>query len=215
MNAANIKHRMLSILNNALARKDRASIVHKTTQLNRFSVLSRSSISKYTYIGPRTRIIDADIGSFCSISWDCQIGLPSHETGQVSTSPIFTKRLNGTNVSWVERDTHQTILPRTTIGSDVWIGTHAIVMAGVTVGHGAVIGAGSIVTKDVAPYTIVAGVPAKELRMRFKSEFVQVLLEKRWWEAPDKEIRDALRLFQSEPLTLPLIQKLPQGLQSA
>ncbi len=70
----------------------------------------------------------------------------------------------------------------TTTGHDVWIGTRAIILSGVTVGHGAVIGAGAIVTKNVPPYAIVAGVPAISRRMRFPPDIVSRLLQLKWWD---------------------------------
>lgn len=81
------------------------------------------------------------------------------------------------------------------IGSDVWIGFEAMIMAGVRVGDGAIIGAGAVVTKDVAPYAIVGGVPAREIKKRFDDETVAKLLRLKWWDWPVEKIRDALPLI--------------------
>lgn len=74
------------------------------------------------------------------------------------------------------------------IGSDVWIGSHVIILSGVTIGHGAVIGAGATVTKDVAPYTIVAGNPIRVIRKRFTESQIEKLLQVKWWEWNDEKI---------------------------
>jgi acetyltransferase-like isoleucine patch superfamily enzyme len=76
------------------------------------------------------------------------------------------------------------------VGNDVWIGTDAILMAGITVGDGAVIAAGAVVTKDVAPYSIVGGVPAKEIKKRFDNEKIESLLSLKWWDKDEKWLRE-------------------------
>lgn len=83
------------------------------------------------------------------------------------------------------------------IGSDVWIGYEAVILAGVTIGDGAVIGARAVVTKDVPPYTIVGGVPAKSIRKRFSDDIITALLELRWWDWPEERIAAHLNAIQS------------------
>lgn len=86
------------------------------------------------------------------------------------------------------------------IGNDVWIGYDAIIMAGVNIGDGAIIGARAVVTKDVEPYSIVGGVPAKEIRKRFAPDVVAKLLELKWWNWPTEKIKDHLAAIQSGDL---------------
>ncbi len=86
------------------------------------------------------------------------------------------------------------------IGHDVWIGDNAIIMSGVSIGHGAVVGAGAVVTKDVAPYAIVAGNPAHKIRQRFAEGDVARLLEIGWWSWPDARVRKSLPLLASGDL---------------
>ena len=74
------------------------------------------------------------------------------------------------------------------IGNDVWIGYEAVIMSGVTIGDGAIIGARSVVTKDIPPYTIVGGVPARQIRRRFSEETIAALLELKWWDWPREKI---------------------------
>ena len=82
------------------------------------------------------------------------------------------------------------------IGNDVWIGYEAVILAGVTIGDGAVIGARAVVTKDVAPYTVVGGVPARPIKKRFSDGTIQRLLELRWWDWPKERIRENLEAIQ-------------------
>ncbi len=83
------------------------------------------------------------------------------------------------------------------IGNDVWIGYDAVIMGGVTIGDGAIIGTRAVVTKDVEPYSIVGGVPAKEIRKRFAPEAIKRLLELQWWNWPEEKIRSAIKSIHS------------------
>lgn len=83
------------------------------------------------------------------------------------------------------------------IGNDVWIGYEAVILAGVTIGDGAIIGTRSVVTKDVPPYTIVGGVPAKPIRKRFSDEMTSTLLKTQWWDWPEEKIAAHLKAIQS------------------
>ena len=83
------------------------------------------------------------------------------------------------------------------IGNDVWIGYEAVLLAGVTIGDGAVIGTRAVVTKDVPPYTIVGGVPAKPIRKRFTQETIEFLLKIKWWNWPEERIRQHIASIQS------------------
>ena len=92
------------------------------------------------------------------------------------------------------------------IGNDVWIGYETVIMAGVTVGDGAIIGTRAVVTKDVPPYTIVGGIPARPIRRRFSEETIAGLLRLQWWDWPAERIRKKLRAIRSgdmEQLLLP------------
>lgn len=83
------------------------------------------------------------------------------------------------------------------IGNDVWIGYEAVILAGVTIGDGAVIGSRAVVTKDVPPYTIVGGVPARTIRRRFDEDIVEELLRLRWWDWPEEVIKENIPAIQS------------------
>lgn len=137
------------------------------------------------------------IGKFCSIACGAKFLFTSanHKMESLSTYPfpIFAgewalRREDVTN-AW---DNKGDIV----IGNDVWIGYEAVVLQGVTIGDGAIIGARALVTKDVPPYAIVGGVPARRIRMRFPPETVSALLELKWWDWPYETIREKLPFIQ-------------------
>lgn len=96
------------------------------------------------------------------------------------------------------------------IGNDVWIGSHALILGGVKIGDGAVIGAGAVVTKDVPPYAVVGGVPARIIKYRFSQEIIDKLLEIKWWNLPENILKENIKLFQTDNITFDLLQKFSQ-----
>ena len=141
----------------------------------------------YHYYINKDRMV---IGKFCSIACGAKFIFTSanHALGSLSTYPfpIFYDEwaLDAVNVTdaW---DNKGDIV----VGNDVWIGYEAVILSGVTIGDGAIIGARAVVTKDVPPYTIVAGVPARPIRKRFDEETIARLEQLRWWDWPEDEIR--------------------------
>ena len=124
------------------------------------------------------------IGGFCSFGPEVLIlGRANHETERVSSFPFRTVMLypGAGNQDARERGP-------VTIGHDVWVGARAIILSGVTVGSGAVIGAGAVVARDVPPYTVVVGNPARAVRHRFPPDVVEALLSIAWWDWPDEKI---------------------------
>lgn len=141
-----------------------------------------STIGDFTYIELGSRISAADVGKFCSIAPYAMIGLAEHPVGRfVSTHPLFYRRMPRLGYDLVDRD-HHTEVSRTRVGNDVWVGAGACVRSGLEIGDGAVVGAGAVVTRDVPPYAVVAGVPARLVRYRFDEETIRFLLEFKWWD---------------------------------
>jgi acetyltransferase-like isoleucine patch superfamily enzyme len=105
----------------------------------------------------------------------------------VSTSPAFLSHRDSIKTKFARHQYYEQ--PRTTIGSDVWIGHGVLIKAGLSVAHGSVIGMGAVVTRNVPPYTIVAGNPARVIRPRFSAEIADALLKSEWWNASDDELR--------------------------
>ena len=149
----------------------------------------------YHYPINRDRLI---IGKFCSIACGAKFIFTSanHKLGSLSTYPfpLFFEEwdLDKSNVTdaW---DNKGDIV----IGNDVWIGYEAVIMQGVTIGDGATIGTRAVVTKDVPPYSIVGGVPAKPIRKRFSDEVIAQLLEIKWWDWPDEKTKENISAIQS------------------
>jgi O-methyltransferase len=131
-----------------------------------------------------------EIGSFCSFAKEVLVfGGGEHFSG-VTTYPLQAKLIDPG-----ARNVEATSKGPTRIGSDCWVGRRAMILSGVTVGDGAVIGAGAVVAGDVPPYAVVAGNPARVLRMRFDEETVERLLAVRWWEWDDQTIARRGHLF--------------------
>jgi Hexapeptide repeat of succinyl-transferase len=153
----------------------------------------RVTVGRYTFGEPQIpnfagADVSVEIGSFCSIAANVMLLLGGgHDTSCVSTWPI--REVFGLPGQY---EHHPVYRGPTVIGNDVWIGRDAIILDGITIGHGAVIGTRAVVTKDVRPYAVVAGVPAREIRRRFTDEEVDALLEIGWWDWPiEKIIREA------------------------
>jgi acetyltransferase-like isoleucine patch superfamily enzyme len=144
--------------------------------------LRNATLGDCTYVANDARIVNAVLGKYCSVGPNCKIGLGVHPTRQfVSTHPAFYSTKREAQITFVERDLFQDYRV-IRIGNDVWIGDSAIVRDGVTIGDGAIVGAGAVVTTDVPAYAIVAGVPAKIIRMRFSSEDIELLTSTKWWD---------------------------------
>lgn len=179
---------------------DGLSSVGKKAKVNSLTQVYNSTMGRYSYLGRHSYLICADIGQFCSIGDEVKVGLGIHTISNLSTSPLFTEKHNGTGSSWADKNV---VIPfkRVVVGNDVWIGERVIIMGGITIGDGAVIGAGAIVTKDVPPYAVVAGVPAKVIRYRFSENIIKKLLQLQWWNLEDDVLKQNLHLFQTEDLT--------------
>lgn len=155
---------------------DSASILFEHTAIGTDSILNNTQMKSYSYIGNNCLIQFARIGKFCSIGTNVYIGLGIHPQHFLTTSPLFYKRNNPLNIEIVDNDLFKHEYLETIIDHDVWIGNNVLILGGVAIGQGAIIAAGSVVTKHVPPYAIVAGVPAKVKKFRFDNQMIEYLL---------------------------------------
>ena len=141
------------------------------------------------------------IGKFCMIASDVQFIMNggNHMTESISAYPfaVFGNGWEGA----MEGKTYPT-KGDTVVGNDVWIGHHAVIMPGIQIGHGSMIGSYSVVTKNVEPYTIVGGNPAKQIRKRYNEDIVARLLDIRWWDWTSEKIARNLKLLTGNDIVL-------------
>lgn len=152
------------------------------TEIHRHSRVNESRVGDYTYLMERVQLDYTTIGKFGSVAAAVRLG-PTHHPIDRPTAHHFTYRakrydLGGDDDSVFERRADQPVR----VGHDVWIGHGAIVLPCVTVGNGAVVGAGAVVTDDVPPYTVVAGVPAEPIRRRFPVSIAARIEATEWWD---------------------------------
>ena len=155
-----------------------------------------------SYIG-HSSIISGKIGRFSSIAYDVKTIFGNHPTSKfVSTHPAFFSTAKQTGFTYVSENLfNETSYAddeghKIVIGNDVWIGAGALLLAGVRIGDGAIVAAGAVVTKDVEPYTIVGGVPAKVIKKRFTDEQIEFLTAFKWWEKDIDWIKENCEKFQ-------------------
>lgn len=187
------------------------SYIGKSVSLNRRNIIENAYIDSFTYTGAGTIIKEAQIGKFCSISWNVSISGNTHNYNQLSAHP-FTHLLS---FGFTDESTPLD-KKRINIGNDVWIGANACILPGIAIGSGAIIGAGAVVTKSVPPYAIVAGNPARIIKFRFTQYLIQHLLQINWWDFPEEVIKENLSLFQQNlnEETIVEIEKIKKEIQT-
>lgn len=169
-----------------------------------FSKMAYSSMDDLSYIGDYTIVINSVIKKFASISWGVTIGPEEHDYKRV-TNHSFLYSLKSFELTPYKH--YSPFEKECVIGNDVWIGCNSTILRGVTIGDGAVIGANSLVTKDVPPYAIVVGSPAKIIKYRFEKNIIEMLLKLEWWNIPVSIIKSNSELFAAEP-TIEVIEAL-------
>jgi len=187
----------------------RNSNVSEKASIYPFTIITNSSIEDYSYISYSCRINNTRIGKFCSIAQNVRMGLGLHPTKYLSTSPIFYSPKNPLREKVVDQILFEERKP-ITIENDIWIGANVTILDGVKIGNGAVIGAHSVVTKDVAPFSIVGGIPAKEIKKRFDDDVINKILDISWWEYDYKILKNKkiIELFSIEIKNIEVIEKI-------
>lgn len=175
--------------------------------INRRNYINDSSIGSFTYTGLNTIINFSNIGKFCCISRNVDIGGFDHDYSKISMTPEsrFHQLLGEKYVAG-----NNSIHDNCKIGNDVWISSGVQIMRNVKISDGAVIGGGAVVTKDIPPYAIAVGVPARVVRYRFTEEVIEELLCLNWWDWPVEIIRDNMQLIMHEEVNMCTINKLKE-----
>ena len=157
--------------------------------------LSSVSVGKYTYFSSNSIITNTQIGRYCSIGPNVRIGLGIHPAKKiVTTHPAFYSTNHQLPVVYADKDYFKK-REKIYIGNDVWIGANVVIKDGVHIGDGAIIGAGAVVVKDVEPYSIVGGVPAKIIRYRFSQKEIDFLKQFKWWNKPEEWLQKQWKEF--------------------
>lgn len=179
--------------------------IDKTAKVGTGSNCINVEMGRYSYMGKNNSVCNTKIGSFCSIASYCAIGGGEHSVNALSTSPVFFEGHNIFNKNFA----HLSVNERkpVIIQNDVWIGEKVFVKDGITIANGAIVGAHSVVTHDVPPYAIVAGVPARIIRYRFKNIIIRELLESQWWNYSENDLKEKGMKFGHVEKFLELINK--------
>ena len=163
--------------------------------------IAHSSLGDYSYTDRYADIANATVGKFANIAAFVRIGATDHPLHTASCHHFLYRSAD----YWDDAENDAAFFAhrrsrRTTIGHDTWIGNAAMIKPEVTLGHGAVVASGAVVTRDVAPYTIVAGTPAKALRLRQPPAIAERIIALAWWDWPHDRLRETLMDFRALPV---------------
>lgn len=201
-----IKKQLLALYENIIRIKAGAS---KTTNIriktkivnckfDGYNVIDRGTSLQNTHVGfasvmgPQCKFAYTEIGKYCSIAPNVRVVIGTHPSSKfVSTCPVFYSTRPGRGIGFAQKNLFEEFeflddeKISVKIGNDVWIGANATILQGLTIGDGAIIAAGAVVTRNVEPFEIVGGVPAKTIRYRFDSDQIKIIQQSKWW---DKDI---------------------------
>jgi acetyltransferase-like isoleucine patch superfamily enzyme len=164
----------------------------------KYARLRNTELGNYSYVARNCQVYNTTVGKFTCIGPNVSTGMGAHPSSEfVSSHPLFYSTLGqSSGLVIVDKNLFEEF-PSTVIGNDVWIGNNAIIKYGIKIGDGAIIGSGAVVTKDVAPYSIVGGVPAKVIKYRFTPEQIDFLLRFKWWDKELAWLKKNKELFQN------------------
>lgn len=180
------KLKKINVAHHNIAQLSGDLTVESSVYLSNLKVINHCCIGFLTYFGLNCEIRNAKIGRYCSIGKGVVIGLYNHPLHSITTHPIaFQGNIKYSDPSLFSKFQQSTRYTHTntsvSLGHDVWVGHHAIIKSGISIGHGSVIAAGAVVTKDIPPYAVVAGNPARIIKFRFDADMVCQLLQSQWW----------------------------------
>lgn len=162
-----------------------------------FKTFFCGKVGNYSYIGSNCHI-SAEIGRYCSISNNVHTILGKHPVDTwVSTHPAFYSEKYCCGKTYSSENRFDENSPMVKIGNDVWIGHGAAIMGGITIGDGAIVAASAMVTKDVPPYAVVGGVPARVIKYRFNANQIDKLLFIKWWDWDESKIIESANDFDN------------------
>ncbi len=164
--------------------------VHRDSYLGKNTTIGfGTSINGIVYIAS-SRKYSVQIGKYCAIAHGLRIRVRNHKTGYVNLQEKFQNKYQFPNLGSFKGPV--------IIGNNVWIGDNVIILSGVTIGDGAVLGAGAVVTKDIPPYSIAVGSPARVVKKRFNDEIIEQLLNIKWWDWSEDKIKRNRQFFSTD-----------------
>ncbi len=200
---------------------DRGSVTDFYSKFEGFNKLAnsatflKSEMGAFSYLADHSILVQTKIGRYSSIGPYVKNILGEHPASTfVSTSPVFFSQLMQLGTTFVKGQKYNEFRFAdgegnfsNIIGNDVWIGANVILLEGITVGDGAIVAAGAVVTKDVPPYAIVGGVPAKVIRYRFDDFDISFLLDLKWWNKNESWIKAHAEMFEDVKLLRMQLEK--------